>query len=56
MARQRLAAHERNGTRVKLKTTDGAARIRTKTVAEMAADRAAAKANAGAADKAKMTK
>jgi alpha-galactosidase len=54
-AAQRLADHERNGTRVKLKQTQGAARLHTKTVEEMARDRAAARANAGAADKGKMT-
>jgi len=55
-ARKRLAACERNGTRVKLRQTEGAARIRTKTVEEMAADRAESRANASAADKGKMTK
>lgn len=55
-AKRRLAAHLKNGTRVKLRQTAGAARLHTKTVAEMARDRAAAKTNAGAADKGKMTK
>ena len=54
-ARQRLARHEREGTRVKLRDTRGAARVHTKSVEEMAADRAAATANAGAADKGKVT-
>jgi alpha-galactosidase len=55
-ARRRLAQHEKNGTRVKLRQTEGAARLHTKTVDEMARNRAAARANAGAADKGKMTK
>jgi alpha-galactosidase len=46
-ARARLADAERNGTRVKLRETQGAARLHTKTVEEMAAQ---------AADKGKMTK
>jgi alpha-galactosidase len=36
--------------------TQGAARLPTKTVEEMAADREAAKANAAAADKGKLTR
>lgn len=55
-AKARLEKAERDGTRVKLVQTDGAARLPTKTVAEMAADRRAAAANAAAADKGKMTK
>ena len=35
-ARQRLEAHERNGTRVKLSSSKGAARLHTKTVEELA--------------------
>lgn len=57
-AKARLDAHERAGTRVRLSRTEGAARLRTKTVEEMARDRAAAeeaRANAQAADKGKMT-
>jgi alpha-galactosidase len=54
-ARARLAAHEQAGTRVKLRETEGAARVQTKTVEQMQADRAAARANAQAADKGKMT-
>jgi alpha-galactosidase len=54
-AAERLAAHERNGTRVKLIETQGAARQHTKTVEEMAANRAESRANASAADKGKMT-
>ena len=37
-ARARLATHERNGTRVKLHQTQGAARLHTRTVAELAAE------------------
>lgn len=55
-AAARLAAHEHHGTRVKLHHTEGAARLATKSVEEMAADRDAARANAAAADKGKMTK
>jgi len=56
LARKRLADHEKAGTRVKLRQTEGAARLHTKTVDEMQKDRDAARANAGAADKGKMTK
>jgi len=55
-AKQRLAKAEANGTRVKLIETQGAVRLHTKTVEEMALDRAASAAMAGAADKGKMTK
>ncbi len=55
-AQARLEEAVRTGRRVKLVETRGAARLPTKTVEEMAADRAAAKANADAADKGKMTK
>jgi alpha-galactosidase len=54
-ARHRLEAAERNGTRVQTHATRGAARLETKSVDQMARDRAAARANAGAADKGKMT-
>jgi alpha-galactosidase len=54
-ARLRLAEHERNGTRVKLRHTEGAARLHTKTVDEMSRARTEARANASAADKGKMT-
>jgi alpha-galactosidase len=55
-ARKRLRDHEKKGTRVKLrKTWKGAARKRTKTVAELARNVAAARSNASAADKGKMT-
>jgi alpha-galactosidase len=55
-ARTRLAAHERHGTRVRLVETRGAARVEIKSIEEMARDKAAARANADAADKGKMTK
>jgi len=55
-AKSRLEHAERNGTRVKLIQTQGAARLHTKTVEEMEADRVAAAANAAAADKGKMTR
>jgi alpha-galactosidase len=55
-ARQRLLDAERDGTRVKTIATEGAARLQTKTVEEMAADRERSRANAAAADKAGMTK
>ena len=51
----RLARHVKNGTRVTLHEGHGAARLHTKTVAEMANDAAEARKNAGAADKGKMT-
>ena len=47
---------ERNGTRVKLDDTPGAARVRTQTVAEMAVHSEEARASAAAADKGKMTR
>jgi alpha-galactosidase len=55
-AKRRLRAHERRGTRVKLSNTRGAARLKTKTVEEMALAASEARANAQAADKGKMTK
>jgi alpha-galactosidase len=55
-AKARLEAAESDGTRVKLMLTQGAARLHTKTVEEMARDREEARANASAADKGKMTK
>jgi alpha-galactosidase len=55
-AAARLAAAERDGTRVRLRETRGAARVRTKSVEDMARDKAAARANAAAADKAQMTR
>ena len=41
-ARQRLTIHEQNGTRVKLRETEGAVRLHTRTVEEMAAEKAVA--------------
>jgi alpha-galactosidase len=55
-AAARLAAAEAAGTRVRLRQTAGAARLHTRTAAELAVDASAARANAGAADKGKMTK
>ena len=54
VARARLTGHKANGTRVKLHDTRGAARLHVKTVEEMAADQAAARANAAASEKGKM--
>lgn len=54
-ARSRLAAHEANGTRVARSASAGAARLPTKTVAEMALSQDQARANAQAADKGQMT-
>jgi alpha-galactosidase len=54
-ARKRLEEAARTGTRVRLRDWQGAARLPVKTVAEMAADVAEARANAAAADKGKMT-
>jgi alpha-galactosidase len=54
-ARQRLAEAQARGTRVKLQVTEGAARLHTRSVAELQQDRAEASANAAAADKGKMT-
>ncbi len=54
-ARQRLEEAERNGTRVKLRATTGAARLKTRSVEELTLNRAEARANAAAADKGKMT-
>jgi alpha-galactosidase len=55
-AQERLEQAERNGTRVKLVQTEGAARLHTRTVEEMANNQAEARANTAAADKGKMTK
>ena len=55
-ARKRLADALENGTRAKLRKTEGAARIHTKTVEEMTRDRAAARKNAAAADKGELVK
>lgn len=56
LAQRRLETAERNGTRVQTYETRGVARLETKSVDQMARDREAARANAGAADKGKMTK
>ena len=53
---ERLEQAERTGKRVRTREWQGAARLHTKTVEEMAANKAAARANADAADKGKMTK
>lgn len=55
LAKARLAQHEKSGSRVKLRQTEGAARVHTKTVEEMSRQKEAARANAQAADKGKMT-
>jgi alpha-galactosidase len=55
-AKQRLLDHEKNGTRVKLHKGRGAARLATKTVAEMSAQAEASRKNAAAADKGDMLK
>lgn len=52
----RLKKHEREGTRVRLVNSPGAARFTTKTVAQMKRNAREARANAQAADKGKMTK
>jgi len=55
-SRRRLKAHVKNGPRVKLKKDwPGSARLKVKTVDEMSQNIAAARANASAADKGKMT-
>ncbi|GHO69876.1 alpha-galactosidase [Ktedonobacter sp. SOSP1-52] len=55
-AQQRLTELEHSGKRVHLHKTQGAARLHTRTVEEMAQHREAARANAGAADKGNMTR
>jgi alpha-galactosidase len=54
-AEARLEAAEKNGTRVKTVESLGAARLHTRTVDEMAANRQEARKNAAAADKANKT-
>ncbi|HZR44251.1 MAG TPA: alpha-glucosidase/alpha-galactosidase [Ktedonobacteraceae bacterium] len=54
-ARQRLEDATKNGTRVKLVQTEGAARLHTRTVEELARNKTEAWQNAAAADKGKMT-
>ena len=55
-ARQRLADHERRGTRVALRDWRGAARLETRTVAQLAAEREAVNAGAGAAEDGNLTR
>lgn len=55
-AQARLDEAQRSGKQVKLVETRGAARLSTKTIEEMAANKAEAQANAAAADKGKLTK
>ena len=50
-AADRLAAAEANGTRVNLRDTDGAARLHTRTVDELAHDKERVRADAAKADK-----
>ena len=52
-AKERWARAEAEGTLIPPIVTEGAARLHTKTVEEMAADKAAARKNAAEADKAK---
>lgn len=52
----RLKKHEKNGTRVRLANSQGAARLAIKTVEQMRRNANEARANAQAADKGKMTK
>jgi alpha-galactosidase len=54
-AAQRLQEAEEIGTRVRLRETQGAARLPVKTVAELSADADRARSNAAAADKGEMT-
>jgi len=54
-AYERLDEAVRTGKRVRLYQTEGVARIKIKTIEEMAVDKAEARANAFAADKGKMT-
>jgi alpha-galactosidase len=54
-AQQRLDESVKNGTRVRLRVTEGAARLHTKTVEEMQRDKEAARINASAANKAATT-
>ncbi|GCE10993.1 alpha-glucosidase/alpha-galactosidase [Tengunoibacter tsumagoiensis] len=55
-AQARLEQAEKNGTRVHTVQTEGAARLHTKSVEEMLKTAEESRANAGAADKGKMTK
>ncbi len=56
LAKARLAEHDRNGTRVALSTSTGAARLHTKTVAEMSEEKEQSRAMAAASDKGNLTK
>lgn len=55
-ARARLEEAEHTGMRVALRQTEGAARLKTRSVEELAQDKQAARKNAAAADKGKMTR
>ena len=55
-ARARLEQAEKDGSRVKTHEYQGAARLHTRSVEEMARDKDEARANADAADKGKMTR
>ncbi len=55
-AKKRLSAHTAAGTRVKLRAGRGAARLDVRGLKELARDRGAARANAAAADKGRMTR
>lgn len=55
-AQRRLEQAALDGTRVHLVQTDGAARLHTKTVEEMARNKEEARSNTSSADKGKMTK
>lgn len=54
-AEKRLADHVSAGTRVALRQTTGAARLKTKSIEEMTAQKEESRRNAQAADKGKMT-
>jgi alpha-galactosidase len=54
-AAERLRQHEANGTRVTLHKGHGAARLHTKTIAEMSTEADKARKHAGAADKGNLT-
>jgi alpha-galactosidase len=55
-AKARLADADKTGKRVKLRQTEGAARLKTKTVEEMAQNAAKSRSEATATDKGKVTK
>ena len=56
VAAQRLQDAEENGTRVRLRETEGAVRLQVKSVEELAVDKKAARLNAAAANKGKTSK